>query len=116
MRIVIRSLAFIYLLYEKSFREIAVEESPKGSADHNHHGTFLMQLRYLSNRRLYQKYRYYKLFMRTTARSIGLSAYDVKNGAIGSSLICPFYLPKNKGTTNYVRGPLREALVYPLMM
>ena len=31
---------------------------------------------------------------------MGLSAYDVKNGAIGPSLICPFYLPINKGTTN----------------
>jgi len=38
--------------------------------------------------------------MRFTARSIGLSAYDVKNGAIGQSLIRPFYLPINKGTTN----------------
>ena len=38
--------------------------------------------------------------MRFIARSIGLSVYDVKNGAIGSSLIRPFYLPINKGTTN----------------
>ena len=39
---IIRSLACIYSFYENHSREIPVEGSPKGSANHNHHGTFLI--------------------------------------------------------------------------
>jgi hypothetical protein len=44
--------------------------------------------------------RYYTIITWAIARRIGLSTYDVKNGAIGSSIICPFYLPKITGTTD----------------
>ena len=113
---VIRSLASIYSFYEKHSREIPVEGSPKGSANHNHHGTYLIWLQYLLDQRLLQNNRYYRITTWAIARRIGLSTYDVKNGAIGSSIICPFYLPKITGTTELLRGPLRDALVYPLMM
>ena len=52
---IIRSLAPIYSFYEKHSREIPVEGSPKGSANHNHHGTFLICLQYLFDQRLLQK-------------------------------------------------------------
>ena len=91
----------IYLfIYKNHLRKISVGESPKGSANHNHHGTFLIWLQYLLDRRLLQKTQVLQIITWAIARRIGLSTYDVKNGAIGSSIICPFYLPKITGTTN----------------
>ena len=95
-----QSCVYLFILWKAFARDSGRKDLPRDRLITTIMGRFWYDYNiYLTNDNI-KKHRYYKLFMRATAKGIGLSAYDVKNGAIGSSLICPFYLPKNKGTTN----------------